>query len=306
LELNEQSVGIKTLLQVLRLAESYLKKRGVPSARLSAEHLLASVLGVERLGLYLSFDRPLVERELAEYRKLLRRRAEREPLQYILGGTGFRELNVGLGPGVMVPRPETELLVGLVLDRLDDVAESTGAKDNYLLKVIDLCTGSGVIGLSLARERTGLWCLLTDISREALAWAVKNYRRPGSSWQSKVSFLCGDLLEPLAQRPLFEIAVANPPYVSTQELELLPEEIKRYEPIQALAGGGIDGTGVIGRIIKSSPRIMKRGGLLALEIGEMQEEKVRALFDERKSEYSGTEFHRDLAGKARFVTAFRN
>jgi release factor glutamine methyltransferase len=306
LVLIEQSGKIKTLLQVLRLAESYLKERGIPSARLSAEHLLASVLGVGRLELYLSFDRPLVERELARYRELLRRRAEREPLQYILGGTSFRELNVDLGTGVMVPRPETELLVDLVLDRLDTIAEKTGAKNNYPLKVIDLCTGSGVIGLSLARERAGLWCLLTDISREALAWAEKNYRQPGSSWQSKVSFLCGDLLEPLAQRPLFEVAVANPPYVSTEELELLPEEIKRYEPIQALAGGGIGGTGVIGRIIRSSPQIMKRGGLLALEIGEMQEEKIRALFDEQESEYGGIEFHRDLAGKMRFVTAFRN
>ncbi|HUU29719.1 MAG TPA: peptide chain release factor N(5)-glutamine methyltransferase [archaeon] len=298
---------MKTILQVLKLSESYLEEHGVQSARLGAELLLASVLGVERLELYLSFDRPLVESELAAYRKLISRRANHEPIQYILGHTGFRELIFALGPGVLVPRPETEGLVQLVLDRLGIVAQNTAAENRRVLRVLDLCTGSGVVGISLAHEREGLWCLLTDISLEALHWAVKNSRRlERAKGPDQVDFLCGDLAEPLAGKPFFDVVVGNPPYVRPENLESLPEEIKRYEPAQAYSGGGSDGTAVIGRIIESVSRIMAQGALLALEIGESQDQAVNTLFAEQRGKYSGVEFHRDLVGKVRFVTAFRS
>jgi len=296
---------LKTLLQVLKLSESYLEKHGVPFARLSAEHLLASVLGMDRLGLYLSYDRPLVETELETYRRLLRRRAAHEPLQYILGHTSFRELSVEVGPGVMAPRAETELLVQLVLDHLKRATTKKEAKSSRLIKVLDLCCGSGVIGLSLAHEIQGLWCVLSDISQEALGWAVKNFHRPGVNWSSRVDFLCADLCQAFNEKPFFDVVVANPPYVAPDEMSRLPEEITRWEPLVALQGGGSNGTQVIRRIIESSFRIMAEGALLALEIGETQQNEVLELFVAHQDKYTEPIFHKDLAGKIRFVTTIR-
>lgn len=293
---------MKRLIEVLKLAEQHLEGRGVPFARLSAERLLANVLDLDRLELYLSYDRPLVEEELETYRKLLRRRAAHEPLQYILGNTGFRQLTIELGPGVLVPRQETELLVQLVLDHLDIVDRDP---DEAPVRVLDLCAGSGVVGLSLAAEHDKLWCVLADNSRKALGWAVKNARRPDYSIQGAVCFLCADLCEAFRAESLFDIVVSNPPYIAPDEIDDLPEEIKRYEPLEALNGGEPGGTGVIRRIIESSSGVMKQGALLALEIGESQERSVCEFFAGRQEKYSPPSFHSDLAGRTRFVTAFK-
>jgi len=295
---------MKRLIEVLKLAESHLEQRGVPFARLSAERLLASVMGLERLELYLSFDRPLVEKELEGYRKLLRRRVAHEPLQYILGQTGFRRFTIEVGPGALVPRPETEMLVQLVLDHLDKITRDEAEEP---VRVLDLCTGSGVVGLSLAEESSSrrVYCICTDMSRKALGWAVKNVQRAGSRCREAVHFLCADLFEALRPGSFFDIVVSNPPYVAPEELNSLPEEIKRYEPLEALDGGGADGTAVIGRIIECSSEVMKQGALLALEIGESQEQAIGELFARRQGKYSTPGFHRDLAGCTRFVTAFR-
>ena len=291
------------LIEVLKLAERHLEQRGVPSARLSAELLLSGALGLDRLGLYLQHDRPLIESELEAFRALLRRRAAHEPLQYILGRAGFRGLTVEVGPGVLVPRPETESLVQLVLERLSRLKDGN-SKSSGPLKVLDLCTGSGVVGLSLAAETEGLWCLLADNSAAALGWAVKSERsaaiRPG-----QISFCCADLLEAFAGRPVFDVVVANPPYVPTDEIAGLPEEIRRYEPLAALNGGAPDGTAVLGKIIENSFRLMRKGALLALEIGECQTEALAKVFAASREWYSAPEFQRDLAGKFRFVAAYR-
>jgi len=289
---------MKSLIEVLKLAEQHLEQRGVPLARLSAERLLANVLGLDRLELYLSYDRPLMEEELEAYRKLLRRRAAHEPLQYILGNTGFRQLTIELGPGVLVPRPETEILVQLVLDHLDKM-------DQDPVRVLDLCTGSGVVGLSLVDEHGKLWCVLADISWKALGWAVKNANRADCRCREAVSFLCADLCEAFCARPLFDIVVSNPPYVAPDEMNDLLEEIKHYEPLEALNGGEPGGTAVIRRIIESSFKVMKQGALLALEIGESQEQSIGELFACQQEKYSPPSFHRDLAGRTRFVTAFK-
>ena len=293
---------MKSLIKVLKLAEQHLEQRGVPLARLSAERLLANVLGLDRLELYLSYDRPLMEEELEAYRKLLRRRAAHEPLQYILGNTGFRQLTIELGPGVLVPRPETEILVQLALDHLDKMDRDL---DKDPVRVLDLCTGSGVVGLSLAAEHGKLWCVLADISRKTLGWAVKNASRADYRCREAVSFLCADLCEAFHARPLFDIVVSNPPYVAPNEMNDLPEEIKRYEPLEALNGGEPGGTAVIRRIIESSFKVMKQGALLALEIGESQEQAIGELFASQQEKYSPPSFHRDLAGRTRFVTAFK-
>jgi len=293
------------LLEVLRRAEAYFKERGVSSSRLSAETLLAEVLGLERLELYLSYDRPLVESELAAYRAFLRRRGAHEPLQYILGSTAFRNLEVAVGPAVLVPRPETEQLVELVLGRLERVAGNTGCKGREPLRVLDLCTGSGVVGLSLAAEWKRLWCLLTDNSWEALCWAVKNYRSVRAKLPGRVSFYLGDLCEPLAGKPFFQVVVANPPYVAPEEMASLPREVRDYEPAGSLDGGRPGGTAVIARIVQNIHPLLIRGGLLALEIGENQQPLIEKLFAGQGRFYHAPEFHSDLAGKPRFVTALR-
>jgi len=295
---------MKRLIEVLKLAEKHLEQHRVQPARLSAEHLLASVLGLERLELYLNFDRPLREEELEAYRKLLRRRTAHEPLQYILGNTQFRKLTLELGPGVLVPRPETEILVQLVLDHLGKINGKSAEKP---VKVLDLCTGSGVVGLSLAVERgeKEFWCVLADISRKALGWAAKNAGLLEGNCQGAVCLLCADLCEALHSGPLFDIVVSNPPYVAPEEINNLPEEIKRYEPLEALNGGEPEGTAVIRRIIESSWAVMKQGALLALEIGESQKQSIGKLFASRQEKYSSPDFHNDLAGRTRFVTAFK-
>ena len=293
------------LLEVLRRAESYFKKHAVASPRLSAEILLARVLGVDRLGLYLSYDRPLVESELASYRALVSRRAAHEPLEYILGTASFRSIEVAVGPAVLVPRPETEQLVELVLGLMDRVVENTGSKGREPIKILDLCTGSGVIGLCLAAELKGLWCLLTDNSWEALCWTRKNHQSLRTKLLSQVSLYLGDLCEPLAGKPFFDVVLANPPYVAPGEMSQLPKEVREYEPAGALDGGQPGGTGLIARIVKTTPPVMVGGALLALEIGENQQPLLEELFAGNHNYYHSPEFHRDLTGKLRFVTAFR-
>ena len=291
------------LIEVLKLAERHLEQRGVPSPRLSAELLLSRALGLDRLGLYLQYDRPLIESELEAFRSLIRRRAAHEPIQYILGQTGFRGLSIEVGPGVLVPRPETETLVQLILERLGGLKDGNSNRTGPV-KVLDLCTGSGVVGLALAAECEDLWCLLADNSTAALSWAAKNARstaiRPG-----QVSFCCADLSEAFGGRPVFDVVTANPPYVPSGEIARLPEEIRRYEPLAALDGGSPDGTAVLGRIIENSFRVMFRGALLALEIGESQPEALENIFAACREWYRVPEFKRDLAGKYRFVTAYR-
>ena len=294
-----------TLLEVLRRAEKYFKQRDVPSPRLSAERLLAEVLELDRLGLYLSYDRPLIESELTAYRELVRRRGAHEPLQYILGTAAFRNIEVAVGPAVLVPRPETEQLVELVVGLMDRVTENKGSKGREPVRVLDLCTGSGVVGLSLAAELEGLWCLLTDNSWEALHWAGKNHLAQRDKLRSPASFYLGDLCDPLAGKPFFDIVVANPPYVAPEEMSRLPEEVRKYEPAGSLDGGPPGGTGVIARIVETVHPVMARGALLALEIGENQQPLIEELFSGNRNFYHAPEFHRDLAGKTRFVTAFR-
>ncbi|MBN2288824.1 MAG: peptide chain release factor N(5)-glutamine methyltransferase [Candidatus Glassbacteria bacterium] len=294
------------LLEVLRRAEAYFKEHGVNAPRLSAESLLAKVLEIDRLGLYLNYDRPLVEKELAAYRELVRRRGAHEPLQYILGSWGFRGLEIAVGPDVLVPRPETEQLVELLIGLIGRTPGEKSPGARAPLRVLDLCTGSGAVGLSLAAELEGLWCLLTDKSHEALRWAVKNYRHHRKALKSPVSIYLGDLCEPLAARPFFDVVAANPPYLAPEVLSRLPREVRDYEPVEALDGGPPAGTGVIARIVETVHPVMLQGALLALEIGEDQQEPVEELFQRNMDFFHDHRFHRDLAGKLRFVAALRN
>ncbi len=293
---------MKKLLEVLRLAEKYLEERGVESARLNSERLLADVLNINRLELYLQFDRPLEESELASFREYVRRRAEGEPLQYILGCTGFREISLKVGPGVLIPRPETEQLTGLVLERISGLP--CPAEDEPI-KIIDLCAGSGAIGLSLAVERENLCCVLAELSEEAMHWAAGNLRTLRESLKSPVSLVRTDLFGAFSTRNTFDAIVSNPPYVSSSEMTGLPTDVCEHDPHTALVAG-VRGLDVIARILDEAAGYLRSGGLLAMEIGETQQSGIEELLAVQASGvYGKAEFHPDLAGKTRFITVYR-
>lgn len=274
----------------------------MPGARRSAELILCAVLGLDRLGLYLNHERPLTDDELERCRALLRRRAAHEPLQYITGHTEFRHLDLATGPGVLVPRPETELLVDLVLTELK--AKAGESASPTLPCVLDLCCGSGAVGLALAVEHPSAWYVLSDLSAEALVWAVRNAQAlPAGT--GAVSFCRADLLSAFAARPVFDIIVSNPPYVSPAEMLSLPDEVRLYEPQLALDGDGADGTAVIERLTAQAVDCLRPGGFLAIETGECQHESLARIFAARARQLGAPEFHRDLSGRERFVTSRR-
>lgn len=257
---------MKTLLEILNHCRGYLARHGVPSPRVEAEHLVAHGLGVpQRLGLYLQFDRPLPERELTVLRQLLRRRAAGEPLQYITGSAGFFKGELLVGPGVLIPRPETERLVEVALDRYPGAGP-----------ILDLCTGSGAIALALAGELPEAEIVATDISPDALSWAERNRDRYAPGTGATVRFLSGDLFAPVGDRR-FALITANPPYVTDAEFAALPPEIRNHEPAGALVAG-VDGLDLVRRIAEGAPSHLLPGGWLVCEIGETQAAAVTECF----------------------------
>jgi release factor glutamine methyltransferase len=279
-----------TVLSVMLRSAEYLAGKGVESARLDAEHLLASVLGVGRLEMYLQHERPMTPDELERFRPLLKRRGQREPLQYILGRQGFRELDLEVGPGVLIPRPETEQLVELVL---------AWAGDRRDLVALDVGTGSGAIALSLLAEGPFARVVGTDASADALAWAARN--RAAAGLDSRLELREGRLFGTLQAGEAFDVVVSNPPYVAESDRGGLQPEVAGWEPEQALFAGE-DGLAVLRELVPGAAAALKPGGLLALEIGEGQAEGVVELVDEARA-YEDTTVHRDLAGRKRMVTA---
>jgi len=279
-----------TVLSVMLRSADYLAGKGVESARLDAEHLLADVLGVGRLEMYLQHERPVTPDELERLRPLLKRRGQREPLQYILGRQGFRELDLEVGPGVLIPRPETEQLVELVL---------AWAGDRPDLVALDVGTGSGAIALSLLVEGPFARVVGTDASADALAWAARN--RASAGLDSRLELREGRLFGTLHAGETFDAVVSNPPYVAETDRDGLQPEVADWEPEQALFAGE-DGLAVLRELVPQAAGVLKPGGLLALEIGEGQAEGVVQLVDGART-YEDTTVHRDLAGRKRMVTA---
>lgn len=283
-----------TVLRLMRWSGEYLEEKGVERGRLDAEHLLAHALDTERLQLYLQYDRPLSRSELDAFRPLLKRRADREPLQYILGKAAFRELELAVDARVLIPRPETEVLVGEVLDW----AEARDATD---LTAMDLGTGSGAIALSLAQEGPFGRVVATDRSPEALETARENAEAAGL--EDRVEFRSGELFEPLAAGERFDVIVSNPPYVAEGDAEELQPEVRDWEPTGALFAGP-DGLAVIRNIIDGAGEHLEPGGLLALEVGLGQAGPVVTLTEEAGA-YGDVRVRRDLARRERMVLARR-
>jgi release factor glutamine methyltransferase len=279
-------IQTKSLLDVLQSTTAYFTKHKIENPRLNAEHLLAHALGRTRMDLYLEFERPLNEAELVPLRELVKRRAEGEPLQHLLGTVEFCGHIFAIDKRAMVPRPETEELVELLITK----CESRNAN----FKMVDVGTGSGVIGLSLAAKFPEAEVYAVDISEDALALARENAARLGLE---RVHFQKSDLLESLPER--FDLIVANLPYISMQDRHLLAREVLR-DPEVALFGGP-SGDELVRKLIEEATSHLEPGGLLALEIGLGQAEGLSDFL--RLKNYHDIELKKDYSGITRFLLA---
>ena len=281
-----------TVLRLILWSADYLEGKGIESGRLDAEHLLAHAVGVDRLQLYLDFERPLSREELDSVRPLLKRRATREPLQYIVGRQPFRELDLEVSPQVLIPRPETEVLVDQILAWISE-RERPGAT------ALDVGTGSGAIGLSLAFEGSFASVVATDVAEGALEVARRN--RDAVELEDVVDLRKGEFFEPLEGDERFDVIASNPPYVAEVDESSLQPEVRDWEPRKALFAGA-DGLAVLRRLTAEASRYLKVGGLLALEVGSGQAGAVFGMLGQAGG-YEDLRIVRDYSGKERFVLA---
>ncbi len=295
-----------TPILLTRWSGEYLRAKGVEGGRLDAELLLAQVLGLKRLDLYLQHDRPLHPSELETFKALLKRRAGREPLQYILGRVSFRELELRADARALIPRPETEVLVGEVLDWVREraggqengEAGAPGAPDwDGPLRALDLGTGTGAIALSLLREGPFREVVATDPSPDALALARQNARELGL--EHGLELRPGSLFEPVGPGERFHAVVSNPPYIAEGDRQGLPPEIRDWEPPQALFAGPL-GLDVLQELARQGPGVLVRGGLLALEVGLGQASALARIMEDT-GRYAAIRVRPDLSGRPRFV-----
>ncbi len=286
-----------TVLKLLDWTKDYFKKHNVSEPRSSAELLLAHVLSQDRLFLYLNYDRPMEAQELSAYRACIERRLTGEPSQYITGTQEFWSLPLRVNPDVLIPRPETEVLVEAVLNfvRHDPVAEAN-------LSIIDLGTGSGAIAIALARELPGAKIVAVDLSLPALHIARENAKR--NQVEEQLYFVQSDIYTGIpGAYEKFSLVVSNPPYVSHAEFNQLPREIRDYEPRSALDGGP-DGLAAVRRLIMAVPEVLRPGGGLLLEMGAGQVETVSTLVLESQK-YKSFRILKDYSGIDRVLVAVK-
>ena len=276
-----------TLLEVLQSTTAYFTNHKIENPRLNAEQLLAHTLRLSRMDLYLEFERNLAENELGPLRDLVKRRGQGEPLQHLLGTVEFCGHTFAIDKRAMVPRPETEELVELLL------AEISGQKSE--IRILDVGTGSGVIGLSLAVKFPQANVCAIDISEDALSLARENAAQLRLS--ERVRFQKSDLLENVSER--FDLIVANLPYISMQDRHLLAREVL-HDPEVALFGGS-SGDELVRELIEQAPAHLEPGGLLALEIGLGQAEGLSDFL--RQKNYHDIELKKDYSGISRFLLA---
>jgi len=286
-----------TVRSVLQWTSDFFHERGIPSSRLNAEVLLAHVLEKDRLGLYLQYEAEVPREALARLRTLVKRRAGREPLQYITGVQEFWSLSFEVNTSTLIPRPETEHLIEIALRY---IVTSWTSKGSEHARILDVGTGCGTIAIALAKELPSAWILATDLSGAALAVARRNALRLVPS--RTVRFVRADLFEALhAQRGWFHMIVSNPPYVARPELERLEPEVRDHEPRMALDGGP-DGLDVLRRIVRGAPGVLCGGGHLVVEIGDGQAAALGAEI-EKTGRYSSWEIHPDFSARERVLVA---
>jgi release factor glutamine methyltransferase len=278
-----------TIGKVVQWAADDFRRRGLDSPRLDAELLLARVLGVDRLRLLLDSARTLTKEELGAYRELIVRRRRAEPLAYILGFREFHGLPMRVNRHVLVPRPDTETLVEVALDRTREAHLSGEA--------LDLCTGSGCVAIAFARRRPTWRVSGVDVSPEAVAVARSNVERLGVGWNTDI--VKGDLDAAIPAAARFDLVTANPPYIPSGDIAELPADVRDHEPRLALDGGD-DGLVLVRRVVQAAVRRLRSGGILALEIGYDQADRTAVLLD--SAGFSDIERRRDYGGIERVVS----
>ncbi len=277
-----------TILKILQWTVDYFVSHQIENSRLDAEILLAKVLGLTRVQLYTRFDQPLQDEELKNYKAFIQRRIKREPLAYIVGSKEFYSRDFIVTSDVLIPRPETEMLI--------DEAISF-AKDRETLQMVDLGTGSGCIAITLALEIPNSLVWAIDFSEKALEITKKNVEK--YQLQERVRIIYADILKQEWSKEIspFDLIVSNPPYISSGEIEKLTPEIQ-FEPRAALDGGK-EGFDYYETMIPSSFLHLKKGGIALFEIGFDQEKKIRELLE--KTGNDNFEIKLDLAGHPRVV-----
>lgn len=281
-----------TILELIQWTTSYFTSHDIDSPRTTAEIFLAEVLNINRIDLYLQYDRPLISSELEAFKVLIKRRVQREPVAYIMGHKEFWSMDLKVTSDVLIPRPETECLVEAVLDHLPNEGNANKKK------VIDLGTGSGAIVLALASQCPVHLFFASDLSMKALAVASENAEYHGL--KDRVHFFSGDWFYPLKDKVVFfDLIVSNPPYIRSGDIEKLEPEVGDYEPRIALESE-IDGLGAIRHIIHNAHTYLNSGGYLLLEIDHYQKDDVLQLVD-ITGQYEDISFSKDYSGYYRVV-----
>jgi len=283
----QNSAARWTIRDVLQWTTDYFGKKGVQTARLDAEVLLAHCLEADRLYLYLNLDRPLLPEERLKYRGLVARRAAREPVALITGKKEFWSIPLSVVAGVLIPRPETEMLVEVLLEEI---------KPKKSPSILEIGTGSGAITIAIMKERPDAWVVATDVNRLALETTSLN----SGSAQVAPGLIASELFTAFKVGPAFDIVCSNPPYIPTDVIPTLAPEICKYEPCSALDGGP-DGLDVVRRIAGEARQFLRPDGALILEIGEGQQDEVNRLLMD--AEFHEIKFVSDLAGIPRVVKA---
>jgi release factor glutamine methyltransferase len=279
-----------TVLEIIKKTTDFLAAKGVESPRLNAELLIGHALGRKRMQLYMEFERPLSEVELEKIRPLVRRRALREPLQYIVGDTEFCGLRLLVDRRALIPRPETELLVEHV---------QRCRASSLPGRILDLGTGSGAIALALAAAFPAATVVAVDRSAEGLELARRNAALTGL--EARVTLLESDWFEAVPVEA-FDVVVSNPPYLTEDETDQTAPEVRDFEPRSALAAAD-EGTADLVRIIAQAPRYLAPGGLLALETGIAQHARLLPLL--RAAGFGQVDSHPDLTGRERYLLAVK-
>lgn len=295
----------QTAGEMVKLAREFLLKKGIEEARLESELLVAHALGLDRLRLFLQHDRPLADEEIARARELLVRRGKREPTAYLTGKREFYGRPFLVGPGALIPRPETELVV----DRAREIARGRAGSGAPLARAADFGTGSGVLAITLALEIEGLDVYAVDASAEALGWARRNVEAlcavaPDPSVPARaaprVELALGDGYALLAERARacggFDLVVANPPYVTREESADLAPEVRDFEPAAALFAPDGDPDHHLIRLLDGVPVLLAPGGTLLVELGHRQGSRAKHLAESRGLE---ARLQRDFGGVER-------
>ena len=278
------------VIDLIEWTTEYFECHEIPTPRLDAELLLGHVLQQSRLQLYLRFEMPVFQNQLSKFRESIKRRAAHTPVSYLTNHREFMSMDFYVNQHVLIPRPETEILVETVLGKQQDAC-----------RFIDIGTGCGAIAISIAYNRPGFEILATDLSAEALEVAQQN--AVAHHCIDRITFLHGDLFTPLQDlsNPRFDWIVSNPPYVSTAETSILSPDVREHEPEVALFAG-LDGLSVVRRLVADAPKFLNPRGKLILEVGYDQGHEVRDLIESHPA-YNDCQIIKDYSGIDRVILA---